>query len=172
MSELARSFAWRIALCVACSWLAWRVAGPVAAVTSIALVGLLLAHPLLELLGLLRHGVREVTWRPVQGRHWVYRGTPVQVIEGVDHRRWIRACDVRSIVGFTASDGALRLSYPQGFQNLGEPPVPHFSDDALLLHLAKERSQTALKFRHWVEREIAFPARRLRERYGVHEAED
>ena len=36
-----------------------------------------------------------------------------------------------------------------------------------MAHLAKETSADALRFRHWAEREIAFPARRLRERLGI-----
>ena len=44
---------------------------------------------------------------------------------------------------------------------------PHFSDDALIAHLRKEASPTALRFRHWAEREIAFPAQRLRARLGI-----
>ena len=44
----------------------------------------------------------------------------------------------------------------------GGPPVPHLSDEALLAHLAKERAPAAAKLRHWVEREIVFPARRRR----------
>ena len=50
---------------------------------------------------------------------------------------------------------------------MGEPAQPHFSDDALITHLSKERAPEALRFRHWAEREIAFPAQRLREHLGI-----
>jgi hypothetical protein len=71
------------------------------------------------------------------------------------------------IVGYTASDNALALIYPNGWRHIGRPAQAHFSDDALLAHLGKERSPQALRFRHWVEREIAFPAQRLRRHAGV-----
>ena len=45
-------------------------------------------------------------------------------------------------------------------------PVP--ADDALLAHLAKENAPLAAKFRQWAEREVAYPARQLRLRHGVH----
>jgi hypothetical protein len=167
--SLAWSFAIRLAVCFAFSYLAWRGAGPIGLGASIALFGLLLAKPLVELASVIRHAIRAQAWKPVEGRYWAYHGQPVQVIEDEDHRRWILADDVRRIVGFTASNGALALTYPNGFRNLGKPALPHFSDEALLTHLAKENSTRALKFRHWVERDIAFPARRLRERYGVAE---
>ena len=89
------------------------------------------------------------------------------MLEDERHRRWVRAADVRKVVGYTASDGALALSYPEGWRLLGSPPAPHFSDEALLEHLSKETSTDALKFRHWVERDIVFPARRQRQRFGV-----
>nr|MDQ2734992.1 hypothetical protein [Pseudomonadota bacterium] len=74
--------------------------------------------------------------------------------------------DVRAIVGFTASDAALQLTYPDGWRLCGRPVLPHLSDEALPAHLAKERSPTAAKFRQWVEREIVFPARRQHLRRG------
>jgi hypothetical protein len=40
-------------------------------------------------------------------------------------------------------------------------------DDALLAHLAKERSLEAARLRLWVEREVSFPGRRQRERLGI-----
>ena len=159
----------RLAICVVVAWLAFRLIGAVGLAASAVLFGILLAKPLIELASEIRHGVRAQAWKPVEGRHWVYHGTPVQVFEDEDHRRWILASDVRKIVGTTASDGALALTYPNGFRKLGRTAQAHFSDAALLAHLAKDNSAQALKFRHWVEREIAFPARRLRERYGVAE---
>jgi hypothetical protein len=167
------SLAWtlviRLAVCVAAAWLAFRFLGAVGLAVSAVLFGILLARPLIELASAVRHAIRVQAWRPVEGHHWAYHGVPVQVLEDADHRRWILASDVRRIVGTSMSNGALALSYPTGFRSLGKPAEPHFSDEALLAHLAKHNSAQALKFRHWVEREIAFPARRLRERYGVAE---
>ncbi len=128
------------------------------------LYGVLLAKPLLDLMSEMRHQTRVLVWRPLEGRHYVYRGMPVQVIEDDAHVRWVRAADVRGIIGFTASDGALALTYPAGWRQLGEPAQWHFSDEALLTHLRKENSAEAGRFVHWVERTIAFPARRLRAR--------
>ena len=66
--------------------------------------------------------------------------------------------------GYTASDGALALTYPNGWTQFGSPPEPYFSDEALLTHLRKESTAEAGRFALWAERTIAFPARRLRER--------
>ena len=167
MIEALKTIALRSTLCAAATWLVWRAGFDTGIVFMAGLCGLLLARPLLDLASAIRHEMRRATWRDVQGRHFVFRGHTVHVIEDADHQRWIRLSDVRAIAGFTASDGALKLTYPKGWRLCGKPSVPHLSDAALLVHLAKERAPTAAKLRHWVEREIAFPARRQRERSGV-----
>jgi hypothetical protein len=165
MTRLLLRIATRIALCAAFSWCSWRVGGPLLALLGTPLYGIALARPLVDLASELKHAMRAAVWRPEEGRYYAYRGTPVRVIEDADHVRWVRAADVRAIVGFTASDGALALTYPQGWKLIGTPPVPHFSDEALLTHLRKERSARAGRFALWAERTITHPARRLR---GAH----
>lgn len=160
----------RVALCAAVSWGVWRIGGLVPMVSTAPLWGIALARPLIELASELHHRLRAHVWKPLEGRHFVFRGIPVQVLEDDDHRRWVRAADVRRIVGRTASNGALALTYPDGWRRFGQPAEPHFSDEALIAHLAKESSPEALRFRHWAEREIAFPARRVRERQGLRSA--
>lgn len=157
----------RLALCAAASWALWRLGGTALMVMSAPLYGIALARPLIDLAGALRHAMRAAVLRPLEGRHCVFRGTPVQVLGDDDHVRWVRAADVRAILGHTASDGVLALSYPGGWRSLGTPPEPHFSEDALIAHLRTERSTEALRFRHWVERTIAFPARQRRARRGI-----
>ena len=157
----------RLLLCAAMSWVVWRYFGLAVAVATAPLYGIALARPMIDLASDLRHATRAAVWRPLEGRHFVYRGTPVQVLEDDDHRRWVRAADVRAIVGHTATHGALALTYPSGWRTMGKPAEPHFSDEALIAHLTKESAPEALRFRHWAEREIAFPAQRLRERLGI-----
>jgi len=167
MSAILFRIAWRFALCAGVAWLAGRAGGMGAFLGTLPLFGIALARPLIDLASELRHATRAAVWRPLEGRHFAYRGTPVQVLEDDDHRRWVRAADVRAIVGYTASHGALALTYPSGWRTMGHPAEPHFSDEALIAHLMKEGAPEALRFRHWAEREIAFPAQRLRERLGV-----
>ncbi|MEP6874402.1 MAG: hypothetical protein ABI887_08540 [Burkholderiales bacterium] len=162
-TALAR-LAWRLALCIAATWFLWRIFGPVSLVFTATLYGVLLAKPLIDLMSDMRHQTRALVWRPLEGRHYVFHGTPVQVIEDDTHVRWVRAADVRRIVGFAASDGALALTYPNGWRMIGQPLEPHFSDEALIAHLRKETSREAGRFMHWAERTVAYPARQLRMR--------
>jgi hypothetical protein len=147
--------------------IAWWVFGAFVLWIPLSLIGLLMAPVLVELACEIWYAMRRSIWRPVEGRYFAFHGRPVHVLEDADHRRWIRLSDVRAIAGFTASDGALRLTYPNGWRLCGRPAVPHLSDEALLAHLAKERAPTAAKLRHWVEREIGFSARRKREHRDI-----
>jgi len=167
MIAILRTLAIRLLLCGIVTWAAWRYAGLTSAVVTVVLYAIALPKPLIDLASELRHQYRRAHWRDREGRHYVYHGMPLSVHEDVDHRRWVGLVGVRAIVGFTASDAALSRTYPDGWGLFGRPPEPHLRDDALIAHLMKERSASALKFRHWVEREIAFPARRQRERYGI-----
>ena len=167
MTRILATIALRLAVCVAISWAVWRWLGLSNMVPTLVLFGILLSRPLIELAGALRDGMKHVQLAAVEGRHYAFRGRAVQVLDDADRRRWVRLADVRAIVGFTASDGALAIAYPGGVRRLGRPAETHVSEEALLAHLAKERAPEAARLHSWVEREIVFPARRERERLGV-----
>jgi hypothetical protein len=167
VTRIVVSMALRLAVCAVLSWTVWRWFGLAAAMPTLPLFGILLARPLLEFAAALRDGMKEVQLASISGRHYAFRGRAVQVLEDPDRRRWVRLADVRAIVGFTASDGALAVTYRDGVRSLGRPAEAHVSEEALLAHLLKERAPEAARLRVWVEREIVFPARRERERLGI-----
>jgi len=167
VTDALKTIAIRLALCTAATWLVWRLGFGTGVLFMVGLYGICVARPLIDLASAVRHEMRRANWRDVQGRHFVFRGHTVHVIEDGDHQRWIRLADVRAIVGVTASDASLKLTYPNGWLLGGRPALLHLSDEALLAHLAKERAPVAAKLRHWVEREIVFPARRRRARHGI-----
>ena len=158
--------AWRLAICAAVTYAAWRFGGAIPAVITIPLIGFLLASPLIDLAGHLRHQMRALAWRDLEGRHHEFQGVPVQVFEDAEHRRWVSIADVRHILGASTSDAVLARLYPDGWRRIGKPARMCLSDEALLMHLAKTSTPLGGRFRQWVERDIAFPARRLRERAG------
>lgn len=167
MSPTLVTLARRLAIAAALAACAWWLDGPsFLFVLALALWGPLLARPLLDLAGDLRRQMRAAVWASKEGRHFVFRGTPVAVREDVDHRRWIRVADLRRIVGFTASDGALSLSYPQHWHS--DPRGDAWLEaEAVIVHLRREPGPQALRFVQWMEREVAFAARRQRERLGI-----
>ena len=167
MIRIVASLALRLAIWLLALWALWRLTGVFGLLLSLPLFGIIVARSLVDLGIELHYKMKHAHWRHLEGRHYAFRGHRVSVLEDADHRRWVRLADIRAIVGFTASDGALAVTYPNGVQRLGRPAEVHVSDEALLAHLQKERSPDAIRLSAWVEREIVFPARRERERLGV-----
>jgi hypothetical protein len=167
MKAIAITLCVRLALCGAVAWLGWRMSGPAGLLAGGVLLALVLPRPLLDLAGELRHALRARVWREAMGHYFVYRGHRIRVLEDVSHQRWVCVADVRAVVGSSVSDGALALTYPNGLLHQGDPALAYLSDDALLIHLARDPGPRANRFRHWAEREIAFPARQRRARLGI-----
>ena len=131
------------------------------------LYGVCLARPLLDLANAIRHEMRRAQWRDVQGRHFSFRGHAVHVLEDDDSPALDPSLGRPHDRRLHRQRRGAALTYPNGWRLCGRPASPHLSDQALLAHLAKERAPAAAKLRHWVEREIVFPARRQRDRQGV-----
>ncbi len=167
MIQILKTIAIRLALCAAATWALWRLGFGTGLLFMAGVVGIVLARPLMHLTIALWQAMRHANWRELEGHHFAFKGRSVRVVEDADHQRWIRLADIRAVAGFTASDASLQITYPAGWGMRGRPREPYLSDEALLAHIAKERSPEAARLRRWVEREIVFPARRQRERYGV-----
>ena len=167
MPRILGTLVLRALLCAAVGWVGWRAIGPVALALTAPLLGIALAKPLLELAGAMHHAIRARALADIEGRHYAYRGIHVGVIEDEGHQRWIRAADVRRIAGGTDSDHALQLTYGSGYRLAGQPAEPHFSETALLAHLARQADPAAARLRLWVERVVVWPAREQRRRLGL-----
>lgn len=167
MPQVLWTLAWRLAVLGGVAWWAWRTQAVFALVPLCLLISVLIPNPALNLIAELWHALRVAVWGPVEGRHFSYRGRSVRVITDAQHRRWVNLRDVRKIIGFTASHSRLSVAYPDGFRLLGARGTAHLCDESLLAHLRTEPGAEALKFQQWVERDIAFAARRQRERFGI-----
>lgn len=154
-----------LAVAVFASFASW--AGPFATVVASPLLAVVIARPLLALLANVRHGMRERTWLPVHGHHFTFKGTTIHVLEDEWHCRWVSLDDARKVVGVTASERALALAYPGRCARMGQGERVYLRDDALVEHLGKENHPAALRFRTWVDRDIAFPGRRIRRGLGI-----
>ena len=126
-------------------------------------------RPLFAWVSNFRRKVLEQVWLPVHGQHYVFKNVTIQVLKDPDHRHWVRLADVQKVTGVTASERALKLAYSGRLKIIGKSAQTYIRDDALLAHLAKENKPTALRFRTWVDRNIVFPGRTVRQRLGIHD---
>jgi predicted nucleotidyltransferase len=106
--------------------------------------------------------LREHVWLPVHGTHYAFKDITVHVIEDDAHCRWVCLADVRRAVGVEANERALAATYAGCLQSMGKPAQIYMRDDALIAHLGKNKELAVLKFKAWVERNVAFPGQKLR----------
>lgn len=141
--------------------------GVFAIVWSSPLFAALLARPLMALASTVRRLIREYVWRPVHGKHYVFRDVRVRVLEDDGRFRWVCLADVRRVVPSVAGDRALELTYPDLFRTMGKPAQSYLRDDALVLHLSKQGNLTSFKFRTWVERAVVSPGQKARSNLAI-----
>ncbi|MRD46356.1 hypothetical protein [Caenimonas koreensis] len=157
----------QIVLCVA-AYLAvtWRM-GPTAMVISSPLLGAAIALPLINLACGLRHRARAATWLPVHGKHYVFRGVTINVIEDDDYCRWLRLADARKVFPISATERVLAISFPDRVKSFGNARDAYLRDDAMIELLARQTDATALRFRTWIDRTIFMPGQKVRSDRGI-----
>ena len=156
----------QIALCLAVFALVGWKFGAFGLVLASPLLAAAIAVPVMNLVANIRHAARERVWLPVHGEHFVFRDVTIHVLEDDDHWRWVPLADARKAAGVAASEGALQATYGERIQRMGKPMQVYLRDDALIEYLSKSTDATALRFRTWVERTVALPAQKIREREG------
>ncbi len=168
--KLALTFIVRIGLCLGLAALAWWALGPAAGVLSLALLGLALARPLIDLASASVRGVRRASLQPLEGRHYAHAGVSLEVIETPD-ARWLRAAPVQRLLGDTSPEErfARRLGPADHLQP--RPGQWYVRDQALADYL--DRSPAAMdtrrnSFRLFIQRDIIDPHRRARRQQAGH----
>jgi hypothetical protein len=166
----------QIALCTVCFgllgyWMTGSVLGRVLFLFVALGYAAAISRPVINFLANFRHTVRAVVWLPLHGTHYVFKGTTIQVLEDEDNWRWLPLADAERVLGRKLNARVLAITYPQRLEMGGKPVRMHMRDDALIEHLSRLSDPMALRFRTWLERSVALPARRIRQR-GAGQAVD
>lgn len=157
----------QIAICIVVYvLLAWPF-GPFGFVVGSPLLAITVARPVMNLVAEIRQKMREDLWLPEHGHYFSFKGHTIRVAEDESHARWICIADVRKVMDFQTTEHALALTYKHRYQELGVPGHAYLRDDALMEHLARSRNEMTLRFRTWVERTVALPGAKIRERLGI-----
>jgi hypothetical protein len=164
MSSLIGRTLGAVAVCAGFYALTHRLLGPVVWPLLAVVIGIAFSRILIDVFAELGWGLRRLQLEPLAGTHYKFQNFTVHVIEDDDHCRWVATQEVRKIVGQLVSDQLLAQMFPSGYQRLGKAQNGYLRDDALIAHLAQATTPQAIKFKNWVERNIAFPARKIRQR--------
>ena len=167
MQRLLLRVAIRTTACGLATYLTWRTLGTVALVVCAPLFGVALAGPILDIVAGVGTAARRAALARVEGRHYAHRGIPIDIIEDESRLRWVRLDDVRHVIAGFPRDAAIRQLFPDGYRVDDESKFHRISADALLSYLQKSTDPASLRFKHWLAREVIYPAERVRRHLGI-----
>ncbi|MDN3920599.1 hypothetical protein [Roseateles violae] len=131
-----------------------------------SLFGNLIGRPVVEACAWLYGKLRELAYADVEGRHYQFRGNPIDTIEGAGSERWLLLSDVRRTVADLPSFASLRHMYPQGLRVEGASPKEQqqrIEAKTLIAVLAKGQDLRTRRFIVWLRQDVVFPAERKAE---------
>jgi hypothetical protein len=167
MKTFLRLPAVQIAVAVALYLLVGLQFGPFGFVFASPLLAIAVAVPIQHLVADIRHKMREDLWLPEHGHYFNFKGHTIRVMEDESHARWVCLADVRKVMPLQTTEHALALMFKERYQETGTPAHGYLRDDALVEHLARSQNDMTLRFRTWVERTVAMPGAKVRERLGI-----
>ena len=161
MPDIALRLLVRVALCAALFVALHRVVGHwgVALLLGAAAAGALLARPVLELAGNAPGALFGLAWRDRLGRHYAWRGIPLDIHEDGRHVRWVCIADARRCVPGLPEAAVLRRLEPAGCGTAGPPtPEGRIASEALARVLARSADPETQRFLRWLDRDVTRPA--------------
>jgi len=170
MPRLLASAGLRLLFCTTVAYVLWRLLGAVGLVVSAPLFGVLLAKPIFELVAELRGSAKRLAYLQVEGRHFEHRGFRLNIIEDERHHRWVSVSDVRKVISTFPREAVLQRQFPEGLRDDPATRGQRIHADALLVYLARSSEGNSVKFRNWLEREVVFPAAKIRQRLGIRDS--
>lgn len=145
-----------------------RLFGPSGATAAVLTYPLyaLVSWPLVRRLsGTFFQGIRSAALKDVHGSFYSYQGTPIRVVEDIDHCRWVPVAAVRKIIGTKMLDETFAKRYPSGWKNIANKG--HLREDALHHYLSDASALETIKFKNWVQKSLVNPAKKVRNENGI-----
>ena len=168
MLHLLRQSLVASAACVGFYFLTRELLGPIVWLPLAVLIGALFSRILIETAAELGWQLRRHAVGPMSGKRYRFQSTPLHVIECDEYCRWIRSDDIRLLLNRLPNDATLQRLFPVGFAHMGKLQRGYVRDDALLIYLAQANSPLAIRFKVWVERNVAAPAQKIRRQKGIY----
>lgn len=157
----ASEIAFGAALCAALLAAFWHWFGTSGLVYAMPVLAVL-ARPLVEVVSGLPRLARRIALRQVAGRYFEFRGRAMDIHIDADARCWVRTADARKIAALP-DDAVLQRMAPSECAELGDPVRWRMTTQGLAQVLAKSSDPQVAKFCHWLETQVARPARNRRD---------
>lgn len=121
----------------------------------LALLGVLLPLPILEVISAFRQRSKDLYYRNLNGRHYAFRTQSIEVDETDDHDRWIRIASIRAVLENLPANPVLKRIFQD---QMIDGPAASIHVDALIDYLRRAHDHRAIQFKLWLEREVSLPA--------------
>jgi len=117
-----------------------------------------LAPDLLALAGTAWRGLRQLAFKPVQGRFYQFKGHRIRVEDDeLLPQRWLALDDLVTALGAPIPLPVLKRRAPES--TLEQRDGVYVLDEAVLAWLREQRDDRAGRLAHWIEREVWYPVR-------------
>jgi hypothetical protein len=122
------------------------------------------AMPLLDMIAGFPRLAARIAMRRYEGRYYAFRGRHIDVDIDSHATCWVSTADVRKMIPSLPAEAVLARLHPGLVKETGDPLVWRVTPEALKLVLTKSSDADVGKFMHWLEMEVAMPARKRLER--------
>jgi hypothetical protein len=158
-----KSVFFRAVACSAAVWVAWKFFGPFGIVFAAPLFGVAFARPLIDAVASTYGLLRARAFKDVDGRHYAYRGFPINVALDARGYKWLRLSDIRKVLPALPGDESLQQILGAGVQQVSPDPSLRIRAETLVNYLSRTIDRDKGKFSQWVAQMIVKPAQRVRQ---------
>lgn len=122
------------------------------------------AMPMIDMIAGLPRLAARIALRRYEGRYYAFRNRHIDIDIDAQAACWVSTADVRKIIPSLPGDAVLLRLHPGQVKETGDPQVWRLTPQALKTVLARSSDADVGKFLHWLETEVAQPARKRLER--------
>jgi hypothetical protein len=160
-----RSLLLRFAICGAVTALLWWAGGWPALLVTLMLWARAFAGDLVALGETLGRTLKELAFRPVQGRFYQFKGHRIRVLDDeLERQRWMALANLSTALGSAMPASSIRRRDAQAVRE--ERDGVYVLDTAALAWLREQRNDRAGRLALWIEREVWYPARGRKASYA------
>jgi hypothetical protein len=163
-----RSLLLRFVVCLAVSLPLWWFAGWTGGLVTLMLWAKVFAGDLYALGEIIGRALKQLAFRPVQGRFYQFKGHRIRVLDDdIERQRWIALADLATALGAAMPAASIRRRRPEALRE--ERDGIYVLDATALAWLKEQRNDRAGRLALWVEREVWYPVRGRKASYADHQ---
>lgn len=152
-------FLTRLGLAAAIVWAVYRYIGPIPAILSIPIAGVLLAKPIIEAGGNWLAWAKRQPYEKWHGNYYEFAGTQIRIYP-VGNSLWFTDVDVLRVIGQKPTLMLESTFDPHEYDLIPHTKVHGFSEEGVEKLLRASEHYESKRMLMWIQREVVKPFRR------------